>query len=91
MDSCAEIKSAPVAARFVTNEVVTNLADIAPLFSHLDIIHVTLCLSLMCVCVHMCACVRACVRACVHQTEREKRERQRGRERQRETERDLID
>ena len=39
-------------ARFITNEVVTNRAGIAPFFSHLDIsVHVILCVSLVCVCV----------------------------------------
>ena len=46
-------KRAVMPARFVTNEVVTNRAGIAPFFSHLDIS----------TCDIVCACVRACVRA----------------------------
>ena len=65
-------KHAAMPARFVTNEVVSNRAGIAPFFSHLDIsVHVILCVSLVCVrvcvCVCVCVCVRACVRACVRQ------------------------
>ena len=58
-----------VAARFVTNEVVTNRAGIAP-FSLIWIsVHVTL---------RVCVCVRACVRASKRETEgkREVRERE---------------
>ena len=47
-------KRAAMPARFVTNEVVTNRAGIAPFF-HLDISTY----DRVCVCV--CACVRACV------------------------------
>ena len=68
-------KPAAMPARFVTNEVVTNRAGIAPFFSHLDISQYDI-VSVTCGCV----CVRACVCACVHQREREregKRESQR--------------
>ena len=47
-------KRAVMPARFVTNEVVTNRAGIAPFFSHLDI---STC-DIVCVCV----CVRACIK-----------------------------
>ena len=68
-------KRAAMPARFVTNEVVTDRAGIAPFFSHLDIstcdiVSVT------------CVCVRACVRACIKEREREK-EREKVRERER--------
>ena len=56
----------PVAARFVTNEVVTNLADIALFFLLLLIwisVHVILYVLLVCVCV--CVCVGVCVCVCV--------------------------
>ena len=78
VDSCTKLRlSAPVAARFVTNEVVTNRAGIAPFFSHLDISTCDI-VSVTYVCV--------CVRACLHQRERERRK-----ERKSERERDLID
>ena len=63
-------KRAAMPARFVTNEVVTNRAGIAP-FSLIWIsVHVTL---------RVCVCVRACVRASKRETEgkREVRERER--------------
>jgi len=62
-------KRAAMPARFVTNEVVTNRAGIAP-FSLIWIsVHVTL---------RVCVCVRACVRASKRETEgkREVRERE---------------
>ena len=54
-------------ARFVTNEVVTNRAGVAPFFfSHLDISTCDIVsVTYVCVCVCVCACVRACVRVCV--------------------------
>ena len=51
-------KRAAMPARFVTNEVVTNRAGVAPLFSRLDIIAY----DIVCVCrarARMCVCVRA--------------------------------
>ena len=75
VDSCAEIK----VARFVTNEVVTNRAGIAPFFSHLNISTCDI-VSVTCECV----CVRVCVRACIKEREKE-------REKVRQRERDLID
>ena len=79
-------KRAAMPARFVTNEVVTNPAGIAPFFSHLDIstcdiVFVT-CVC-VCVCVCVCACVRvyvrACVRACIKEREKEREKSQRER------------
>ena len=51
-------KRAAMPARFVTNEVVTNRAGIAPFSLTCISVHVTLCLPLVCVCVFVCACVR---------------------------------
>ena len=73
-------KRAAMPARFVTNEVVTNRAGIAPFFSHLDISTCGI-VSVTYVCVCVCVCMCVCVRACVHQREREK-ERESHRERQ---------
>ena len=66
-------------AHFVTNEVVTNRAGIAPFSSHLDIS----------TCDIMCVCV--CVRACVHQREREKEREKSERETETERERERFD
>ena len=74
-------------ARFVTNEVVTNRAGIAPFFSHLDsstcdIVSATE----VCVYLCVCACVRACVRAWVRASKREietEKDREKVRERER--------
>ena len=73
-------KRAAMPARFVTNEVVTNRAGIAPFFSHFDI---STC-DIVCVWVCLCerACVRACERACVHQRERLKEREKSERERE---------
>ena len=63
-------KRAAMPARFVTNEVVTNRAGIAP-FSLIWIsVHVTL-----------CVCVCACVRASKRETEGKREVRERERER----------
>jgi len=59
-------KRAAMPARFVTNEVVTNRAGIAPF-------------SLIWISVHVTVC--ACVRACVHQRERLKEREKSERER----------
>ena len=66
-------KRVAMPARFVSNEVVTNRAGIAPFFSHLDISTCDI-VSVTYVCV--------CVRACLHQREREK-------EREKVTEREI--
>ena len=71
LDSCREWKvECPVAARCVTNEVVTNRAGIAPFFSHLDISTCDI-VSVTCVCVCARARVGACVLACVKERETE--------------------
>ena len=62
-------KRAAMPAYFVTNEVVTNHAGIAPFFhltiSTCDIVCVT------CVCVCMCECACTHVHACVKESQRE--------------------
>ena len=63
-------KRAAMPARFVTNEVVTNRAGIAPF-------------SLIWISVHVTLCVCVCVRACVHQRERLKEREKSERERER--------
>ena len=77
-------KRAAMPARFVTNEVVTNPAGIAPFFSHLDISTCDI-VFVTCVCVCVCVCVRACVctcvRACVRASKRERRKERSQRER----------
>ena len=62
-------KRAAMPARFVTNDVVTNRAGIAPFFSHLDISTCDI-VSATYVCV--CACVRACVRECVKEIDKDR-------------------
>ena len=59
-------KRAAMPARFVTNEVVTNRAGIAPFFSHLDIS----------TCDIVCVCVRTYVLQREREKEREKSERE---------------
>ena len=88
-------KRAATPARFVTNEVVTNRAGIAPFFSRLDIGTCDI-VSVTWVCMCVCVCVRACVRACVHQRERKtetqrEKETENEREKVRERESGLID
>ena len=57
-------------ARFVTNEVVTDRACIAPFFSDLDISTCDIVsVTYVCVCVYVC--VHTCVRVCVYQRERD--------------------
>ena len=71
-------KRAPMPSRFVTNDVVTNRAGIAPFFSHLGISTCDI-VSVTCVCVGGWGWGWGCVRACVHQKERKShRERDRG-------------
>ena len=66
-------KRATMPARFVTNEVVTNRAGIAPFFSHFDISTCDIVCVWVCLCERACvrACVRASVRACIKERERE--------------------
>ena len=54
-------KRAAMPVRFVTNEVVTNRAGIAPLFFTWISVHVRVC---VCVCVCVCVLARARARAC---------------------------
>ena len=57
-------------ARFVTNEVVTDRACIAPFFSDLDISTCDIVsVTYVCVCVCMCVCIHVCVCACIKERE----------------------